>query len=96
MNINPFIELISMILNLYGWILILWIITSLLLTFNVINRHNRFVAIISETLFKMTEPLLKRIRRFMPDLGAIDLSPIIVFLGIKFINSFMFTYFYMY
>ena len=96
MNINPFIDLIITILNLYGWILISWIIVSLLITFDVINRYNPFVAKISEALYKMTEPVLRRIRRYMPDLGVVDISPIIVFIVIRFVSNFLYTYFYSY
>ena len=96
MNINPFIELIVTVLRIYGWIMFAWIIVSLLLTFDVINRHNQFVARLYEALFKMTEPVLRRIRRYMPDLGAIDISPIVVFLAIEFISSFLYNYFYTY
>lgn len=94
MNINPFIELIVTILNLYGWIMFAWIIMSFLLSFNVINRSNEFVYKVYEALFKMTEPVLRRIRRYLPTFGVIDLSPIVVFLAIRFISSVLFTYFY--
>ncbi|PIR37387.1 MAG: YggT family protein [Alphaproteobacteria bacterium CG11_big_fil_rev_8_21_14_0_20_39_49] len=94
MNINPFIDLIATVFRIYGWIMFAWIIVSLLLTFNVINRHNQFVARLYEALFKMTEPVLRRIRRWMPDLGVIDISPIVVFLGIEFLINVLYTYFY--
>lgn len=96
MNINPFIELIVTILSIYSWILILWIIVSFLLTFDVINRRNMFVAHVSDALYKLTEPVLRRIRRYMPDLGMVDLSPIVVFIAIRFISNVLYTYFYSY
>ena len=96
MNINPFIDLISQILGLYSWIMILWIILSILISFEVINRHNQFIAKLYEVLFKLTEPVLRRIRRYMPNIPAIDLSPIVVFIGINFIQSFLYNYFYIY
>ena len=96
MNINPFIILIVQILDIYAFLLIVWIIISLLISFDVVNRHNRFVYIISDFLFRVTDPLLRRIRRYMPDLGPIDLSPIVVFLAINFITSLLYNYFYTY
>jgi YggT family protein len=96
MNINPFIDLIVAVLNLYGWVLVLWIIISWLISFDIINRHSPFVAKISEVLFKLTEPVLRRVRRYMPDLGAIDISPIVVFLFIHFLTNVLHTYFYTY
>jgi YggT family protein len=96
MNINPFIDLIADALGIYGWIMLAWIIMSILISFDVINRHNRFVFQVSDALYKMTEPVLRRIRRYMPNLGVVDLSPIVVFLAIKFITKALYTYFYTY
>jgi YggT family protein len=96
MNLNPFIDLIVVILSIYGWIMLGWIIISLLITFNVVNRHNQVVRSVYEALYKMTEPLLRRIRRYMPDLGVVDISPIVVFLAIRFISNALYTYLYTY
>lgn len=94
MNVNPFIDIIAAALGIYGWIMLAWIIMSILISFDIINRHNRVVFQVSDVLYKMTEPLLRRIRRYMPNLGVIDISPIIVFLAIKFITNVLYTYFY--
>jgi len=94
MNINPFIDLIVTALRLYSWIMLIWIILSLLISFDVINRHNHVIMRIYEALYRMTEPVLRRIRRYMPDLGFIDISPIIVFLAIQFITNALYTYLY--
>ena len=94
MNINPFIELIAAILDLYSYVLVFYIILSWLTSFGVINRFNPAVAKVSEILYKATEPVLRKIRRHVPDLGGIDISPIVVFLGIWFIKRVLFTYFY--
>ncbi|MDB2414330.1 YggT family protein [Rickettsiales bacterium] len=96
MNINPFIELISSILGIYSWILIIWIIMSWLISFRVINTHNMVVSKVSEVLYRLTEPVLRPIREYIPDLGGIDLSPIVVFLLIRFVDSAMYTYLYKY
>ena len=94
MNINPFIDLIVSILSLYSWIMITWIIMSLLISFEIINRHSRFIMVVYDALFRMTDPVLRRIRRYMPDLGMIDISPIVVFLGIQLITNILYTYLY--
>lgn len=96
MNLNPFLDLIVTVLNLYGIVLLVWVIMSLLLAFNLINRYHPFVQKLSLVLFQLTEPILRPIRRFLPDLGNIDISPVIVFLLIQFINNVIRTYFYTY
>jgi YggT family protein len=96
MNINPFIELFVAILELYWWVLMLSVILSWLSSFGIINRFNPVVAKVSEVVYKLTEPLLRRIRRYLPDLGGIDISPIIVLLGIWFLKRVMYAYFYRY
>lgn len=96
MNINPFVELIAAVLDLYWWVLMFWIILSWLTSFGVINRFNPVVSKVSEVLYKLTEPVLRRIRRYMPDLGGIDISPIVVMLAIWFLKRVLYTYFYSY
>lgn len=96
MNLNPFINLIVTILNVYGWILIIWIILSILISFDIINRYNPVVSKISHALYKLTEPVLGKIRKYMPDFGVIDISPIIVFLAIRLITDMLYTYLYTY
>ncbi|MEL6436473.1 MAG: YggT family protein [Pseudomonadota bacterium] len=76
-------------LDIYTWIVIAAIIFSWLYAFNVVNSSNRFVGIIGEFLYKATEPLLRPIRRFLPDLGGIDISPIVLFIGIYFVRQFV-------
>ena len=73
-------------LNIYTWILIASIVVSWLYAFRVINTSNRFVSTVAEFLYKATEPLLRPIRRYMPDLGGIDISPIVLFIGIYFLQ----------
>jgi len=94
MNLNPFIDLIATVLSIYAWVLVAWIVLSWLLHFGVVNRHNTFVARLSDVLYRLTEPALRRIRRYMPDLGGIDLSPIVFFLMVRFTISVLYTYFY--
>ena len=87
-------QTIDLALNLYTWVLIGSAIFSWLYAFNVINSRNRFVNAIGSFLFNVTEPVLRPIRRILPNLGGIDISPIIVLLIIFFIRSFMWNTLY--
>ena len=80
------VNLLSNIITIYIWILILAVVMSWLISFNMVNTGNRFVAVVAEFLFRATEPALRPIRRFMPNLGGIDISPIILILIIYFIQ----------
>ena len=84
--INALISVIILALNLYWWILIASAIFSWLYAFNVINSRNQFVSSIGSFLYNATEPVLRPIRRMLPNLGGIDVSPIIVLLGIVFLQ----------
>ena len=79
-------------LGLYVWILIASAILSWLVAFNVVNTRNRAVYVIGDFLYRVTEPVLAPIRRIMPNLGGLDLSPIIVILIIFFIRNLMREY----
>jgi len=74
-------------LSIYWWIVILAAVFSWLYAFNVINSRNQFVSAIGNALYQLTEPVFSRIRRFMPDLGGIDISPILVLLAIFFLQQ---------
>lgn len=71
-------------LSIYWWIVVLAAVFSWLYAFNVINSRNQFVSSIGNALYQLTEPVFARIRRFLPDLGGVDISPIIVLLVIFF------------
>ncbi len=73
-------QIISILLNVLWWIIIVQAIMSWLIAFNVINTHNDFVRSIWIALDRLTEPLYRPIRRIMPDLGSLDLSPMVVLL----------------
>lgn len=83
----PVFTLIDAILQLYVFVIFVMVIMSWLLTFNVINRHNRFVDAVWRTLGGLTEPLLRPIRNVMPNLGGIDLSPLILLFGVFFLRG---------
>jgi len=82
--------LLSQIISLYVWILIASAVLSWLVAFNVVNTQNRFVYAVGDFLHKVTEPALRPIRRIMPDLGGIDLSPIVLILGLFFLRNLLF------
>ncbi len=90
---HPLIMLINSILSLLSIGLLAYILISLMLSFQILNRSQQFVAIVYQTLQRIYEPMLRPIRRFMPDIGAIDLSPIALFLLFKFISYSLFYYF---
>lgn len=73
-------EVILAVIGLYKLVLIASIVLSWLFAFNLVNMHNRFVAGLAEVLFRLTEPVLRPIRNFLPNMGAVDISPIVVFL----------------
>ena len=87
-------QTIDLALNLYTWVLIASAIFSWLYAFNVINSSNQFVNSVGTFLYNVTEPLLRPIRRVLPDLGGIDISPIILLLVIFFIRSLMWNTLY--
>ena len=80
------------ILKLYSYIVIANVVISWLIAFNVLNTSNRFVYSILELTYRLTDPILNRIRRFLPNLGAFDISPIILLLLIWFIEMCMKLY----
>ena len=83
------LQTISMLLNLVWWVFLIMIIMSWLISFNVINTRNQFVAGVWRVLNQITEPILRPIRRIIPPVGGLDLSPIIVFVIIFFLQSFI-------
>ncbi|MCZ8544235.1 YggT family protein [Mesorhizobium newzealandense] len=85
------IQTIVMALDLYWWVIIASAIFSWLYAFNVVNSRNQFVGSIGNMLYRLTEPALRPIRRFMPDLGGIDISPIILLLILFFLRQFLLT-----
>ncbi len=78
-------------LDIYWWIVVLAVVFSWLFAFNVINGRNQFVSMIGNGLYQMTEPVFRPIRRLLPNLGGVDISPIIVLLIIFFLQRFLAT-----
>ena len=84
--------LVLQILELYSYIVIANVIISWLVAFNVLNTQNRFVYSILELTYRLTDPILNKIRRFLPNLGTLDISPVILLLLIWFIEMCMKLY----
>lgn len=83
----PFLAVISAVIGIYAWVIIASVIMSWLINFNVINTHNNFVAMIVEFLYRTTEPVFIKIRRFLPAVGGIDLSPFVLILFLWFLQA---------
>ena len=81
------LDIVLIVLDLYVWLLIASAILSWLVAFNVVNTRNQFVAAVAEFLYRITEPLLAPIRSIMPNLGGLDISPIILILIIILIQK---------
>ena len=84
--------LVLQILKLYSYVVIAKVVVSWLVAFNVLNTSNRFVYSILDFTYRLTDPILNKIRRFLPNLGAFDISPIILLLLIWFIEMCMKIY----
>lgn len=77
---NAALWLINTVIQLYVWVIILQVVMSWLIAFNVINTNNRFVYLVGDFLYRLTEPAMRPIRRILPNLGGIDLSPMVLLL----------------
>ncbi|MEH6724805.1 MAG: YggT family protein [Hyphomicrobiales bacterium] len=88
------LDVILVVLQLYVWVLIISAVFSWLYAFNVINGSNQFVATIGNTLHQLTDPVLSRVRRIVPSFGSIDISPILVILGIFLLQNIIRYYIY--
>ena len=84
---DPIAELLWNILYYYGWIVVLAVITSWLIAFNVINTHNNFVRSALRVLWALTEPVFRPIRKIIPSIGGIDFSPLVVFVIVWFLQK---------
>ena len=91
--VHPLLFLVFMLLSAYSWVLILFIIMGWLLSFEVLDKRNRFVQMVYDVLFKVTEPVLSKVRPYMPKIPNVDLSPIAVFILIELIEYSLKYYF---
>ncbi|GBE42289.1 YGGT family protein [bacterium BMS3Bbin10] len=83
----PLIQFVVMVVELYIWVIIASAVLSWLIAFNVLNTQNRFVYTLGDMLNRLTEPALRPLRQIVPDLGGIDISPVILILGLIFIKN---------
>lgn len=84
--IVPLILLAKAVLQLAYWLVIVYVILSLMCTFNVINLSNRFVAGVTNWIYRVVEPPLKYINKFVPPIGNIDISPVILLFALFFVD----------
>ena len=84
--IDPLFRIIGIAIELYIWVVIIGAILSWLIAFNILNTSNQVVYTIVDFLYRITEPALRPIRKIMPNLGGIDISPIILILGLIFLQ----------
>jgi YggT family protein len=85
--------LLDSLITIYLWIIIINALLSWLVAFNILNTQNRFVFSVLDTTYKLTDPILNKIRRFVPTFGSIDISPIILILGLMFLRNLVFEIF---
>lgn len=89
---NSVLALLVQIINLFQFLLIIYIIGTWLINFNIINSSNRFVYSLMEALYRLCEPSLNIVRRYLPIFGSLDLSPIIVYLALWFLKNLLIEY----
>ncbi len=80
-------QLLDTVLAIYTFVVVISVVLTWLVQFNVINTSNQFVYMVGDFLYRITDPLLKRIRSVVPPIGGIDLSPLILLLALFFIRS---------
>ena len=85
--------LLDSVITIYIWIIIINAISSWLVAFNILNTQNRFVSSVLDTTYKLTDPALNKIRRFLPTFGSIDLSTVVLLLFLMFIRNLVFEIF---
>jgi YggT family protein len=79
--------LITQVIQIYTWVVIIGAVMSWLIAFNVINTQNRFVYTVVDIIYRITEPVLAPLRRILPDLGGIDISPVVLLLLLYFVQN---------
>ena len=85
--------LLDSIITIYLWIIIINAILSWLVAFNILNTQNKFVFVVLDVTYKMTDPALNKIRRFIPTFGSVDVSPVILILLLMFLRNIIFEIF---
>jgi len=89
----PFIRLLSNVIDLYNMAIFVWFVLGLLVSFNIVNRTHPLVFRVNEFLTRLIEPALRPIRKYLPPIGGIDISPIVLILLLNFLQNALFYYF---
>jgi YggT family protein len=84
--------LLSNVIVIYSYLLAASVIMSLLITFNVVNMSNQFVSTVSQFLYRITEPVLRPLRKVIPSIGGLDITPIVLVLLLYFVRDLMWEY----
>ena len=96
--LNPFIDLIGSVIHIYSTIVIVWVVLSMLIQFNVVNKYNKLISYVFSALSQLVEPALAPIRRrlwkLFPKLTSLDLSPLVLILLLNFVNNALYSWFY--
>ena len=79
---NPIIYLVELVIEILTWVVIAGAIMSWLVAFGVVNMRNQFIRVIVDMLYRITEPMLRPIRRVLPNLGGVDISPVVLLVGL--------------
>ena len=85
--------LLDSLITIYLWVIIVNALLSWLVAFNILNTQNRFVFAVLDATYKLTDPILNKIRRFVPTFGSVDISPIILILGLVLLRNLVFEIF---
>jgi len=92
--LNPFVELFADLIQLYMFCVVAWTVLYTLISFKIVNTNQNLIMSVMYALNRLCMPVLRRIRKFMPNLGAIDISPIILLLLLEFLRNCLYRYFY--
>ena len=89
---NSLLILLIQVINLFQFILVIYIVATWLINLNIINTNNRFIYSIMVAMYRLCEPSLSYVRKYLPTFGSIDLSPVVVYLGLFFIKNLLIEY----
>jgi YggT family protein len=89
---NPFLELLLSVMDIYKFILIVWIVLSWLISFNIVNRYQPFVSRLYQFLEQLTDPVLRYLRQYIPLIGSVDITPVILFIALNFVKNLLIYY----
>ena len=88
--LDPIIRVLIFVIDIYWYVIIAAAIMSWLIAFGVVNTHNRFVHTVNDFLYRVTEPALRPLRRFVPNLGGVDITPVVLLIILYFLRLLLF------